>query len=181
MPSLIGPPHDDLLLQYADATLRGTAKGDALAKLVGHIIASTPGVSEVQYSRLDAFQAQEVDITFCQQSDPNGFPPHGRLETQVFAECKNLAHPMDARDVAWFFYKLYTRGSRFGMIFAAQGLTGRDRRTGAQDVIKTALSLGVTILAFNGQEIVEWEHTDDFIAAVKRRIGELLLNRTIVC
>ncbi len=181
MPSLVGNARDELLAAFRNPDLEGKAKGDAFANLIGYIIGHTPGVTQVQYSRVDAFHAQEVDITFCQQPDENGFPQDDRLETYIFAECKNLSSRMDARDVAWFYYKLYTRGSRFGMLFSAQGLSGRGRLTGAQDVIRTALANKVSIVAFNGTEVAAWEHTDDFIAAVKLRITELVVNRTVWC
>ncbi len=182
MASITGPNHTALLTVYNNLGLRGKAKGDALANLVAYVLERTPGVSDIILSRTDAFHAQEVDILFSQVPTDGGFPADELIPQRVFVECKNLSHPMSAIDVAWFYYKLQTRGRAFGMIFSSNGLTGSaGRRSAAQDVIKDALSHRVHIIAISGAELASWTSTDDLGEIVKRRITELVADRTIFC
>jgi hypothetical protein len=182
MPALGGPDHDAHIANLQNLALKGKAKGDALANLVGHILANMPGVSGITSSRKDAFNSQEVDIVFEQEPHPDGFPKDDKIPRHVIVECKNLAEPASAMDVAWFYYKLKTRGLGFGILISSRGLTGsRGRGSAAQDVIKTALLDKVCIIAMNGTEVAQCTDTADFIVKVKVRISELVLDRTQFC
>jgi hypothetical protein len=182
MAALAGLVHTGHLANMQNGQLKGKARGDALANLVGYILTSTPGVSDVRYSRRDAFSAQEVDIAFTQQPHADGFPQDDHVPNHIMVECKHLSEPASAMDVAWFYYKLRTRGLSFGILVSSRGLTGsRGRGSAAQRVIAEALQDRVAIVAMNGTEVCQCTDTAHFVQLVKDRISELVIDRTQFC
>ncbi len=154
MAALGGVQYQAHLANMQNGQLTGKAKGDALAHLVGYILSNTPGVSGIAYSRKDAFNSQEVDIAFAQQPHPDGFPQDDHIPNHILVECKNLGERASAMDVAWFYYKLKTRGLTFGILVSARGLTGsRGRGSAAQATIAGALYDTVRIVAMNEPEV----------------------------
>jgi len=73
----------------------------------------------------------------------------------ILIECKNWSTPVSSMKIAWFIMKVWGRGQRFGILVAANGITGNARDLNrANQLIARALSQGTSILVITREEIL---------------------------
>src|SRR5258707_15773493 len=108
-------------LAVGQAAATTAAKGKALEDLICYVFECIPGFSVTQRNSLDVFQAEEIDVAFWNDQHRQGLRfPHNI----ILVECKNWSVPVSNDEVAFFDTKLRGRGLSFGILVAANGITG---------------------------------------------------------
>lgn len=129
----------------ADAATSNAARGAALEMLIRDAFSSIDGVQHWRSRFLNSAASAEFDVCFQQD---NRISPIHDLGQPLVVECKNTAGKVTAPTVRTFASKLDEVRLKWGVLVAAQGITGSGkRRSAAHDVIDaTWLRLGVGII-----------------------------------
>ena len=109
------------LLAEGDRATTTTARGRALEELIVYLFELVPGVSVTARNALNAFQAEEIDVAFWNDGDPDGLRLFDHI---LLVECKNWAGRAGYPELALFNDKLRSRGRPLGIFVAAAGITG---------------------------------------------------------
>lgn len=119
MPPLV-PGAITARLMAADA---GTTveKGDALEAVVGDTFCLFNGVGILFKNAVDVDNSCEIDILLYNQRHPQGLP---FLPEHILIECKNWHGPVNTAAVRAFTSKLRDFQLDFGILVAANGITG---------------------------------------------------------
>lgn len=97
----------------------------------------------------------------------------------MLIECKNWSKPVSSMEVAWFIMKVWGRGQRFGILVAANGITGNARDLNrARQLIARALSQGTSILVITRSEILALANSDDLVRLLKTKLTQLVVHQT---
>ncbi len=146
-------------------------KGKALEDLICYIFETVPGISVTQRNTLNTFDTEEIDVAFWNERRYDGLP---FLADIILVECKNWSAPVSSQEVAWFDRKLADRGMGFGVLIAANGITGNGQdRTAAHSVIAGALRERRQIVVVTLQEIEGLAHSRDLVALIKKKLCQL--------
>ena len=163
-------------LRDGDAATTATSKGRALEDLTCYVFARVPGVSVVAVDTRDAFKSQELDVLLHNERSSRGLT---FLPDWVAVECKNWSGPVGPIHVCWFDRKLRDRGLTFGILVAAQGITGDpEELTCAHQIVAGSLREGRQIVVITREDIEALRVTDDLVELLKRRLCELIVWRT---
>jgi hypothetical protein len=104
-----------------DAASNQAARGKAFEELACYLFSCIPGITITGRNELNTFATEEVDIACRNEQDPAGL----RLLSPFFlVECKGWREPVNSEQVAWFLMKIEHRGLDFGVLIAANGITG---------------------------------------------------------
>jgi len=109
------------LLKKADTATTIDAKGDAFEELICYLIEKIPGITHIERNPLSAAGSEELDVVIWNERDPQGL---SSLNNIIPIECKNCMKPISSQDVDWFISKIRRRSLDFGILIAAQGITG---------------------------------------------------------
>lgn len=154
-----------------------TERGRALEGLICYLFASVPGISVTMRNRLNTFETEEIDVALWNDRDPQGlfFLPH-----LILVECKNWSAPLSSVEVSWFDVKLRNRGLAFGVLVAANGISGNaEDRTAAHSIIAGALREQRQIVVITRQEIEGIKDSAQIVRLVKEKLCELAVTGTI--
>src|SRR5205823_7020126 len=69
----------------------------------------------------NTFATEEIDVACCNDQHPKGLR---QLNAFFLVECKGWSEPVNSEQVAWFLTKIEHRGVDFGVLLAANGITG---------------------------------------------------------
>ena len=110
-------------------------KGAELEVVVKETFCLLDGVGVIKTNAVDVQQTAEIDILLYNLRHPAGLP---FLPDPILIECKNWAAPVDSATVRSFTSKLQQFGLKFGILVAANGITGDNtERQNAQGLLKT--------------------------------------------
>jgi hypothetical protein len=164
-------------LHQSGAAQSSREKGNAYEELLAYVIGKTPGVTITRRNILNNALSEEIDIAFFNEQKPNGFY---FLPYFILAECKNWSRPLGSAEVNWFDTKLKNRGISFGILFAANGISGDTaNRTAARDVISNSLREGRDIILLNDQDVIGMSDTKEFCELIKTKICDLKVSGTV--
>ena len=164
-------------LDQAAAAATTKEKGDAYEELLAYVIGKTPGITITRRNVLNDAHSEEIDIAFFNEQKPKGF---FFLPNFILAECKNWSKPLGSEEVNWFDAKLRNRGLSFGILFAANGITGDAvNRTAARDVISTSLKEGRDIILLSHHDVIGMTDTNELCELIKIKICELKVSGTV--
>lgn len=150
-------------------------RGRAVEGLLVYLVGKVPGVTVIGTNTLAAFESEEIDVAVSNSQSRDGFPFLPRF---FLIECKNYTHKVGSPQVAWFDWKIKSRGMSFGLLIATAGVTGSPlERTSANDIIAGALFEKRQLVVLTKDDLVELPETSDFVRLVNTRLGELMLNR----
>ncbi|AOV92374.1 restriction endonuclease [Vibrio parahaemolyticus] len=153
-------------------------KGDAFEELLSYAIGKVSGISVTRRNVLNDANSEEVDIAFFNEQKQNGF---FFLPNFILAECKNWSKPLGSIEVNWFDTKLKNRGLTFGILFAANGISGDAvERTAARDVISNSLKEGRDIVVITEDELLDLANTDELCNMIKEKICDLKVSGTVI-
>lgn len=163
---------DDFLIQVNSSTT-AQDKGKALEDLIIYIFDKVPGITDYVRNQFHASGAEEIDVLFVNnKSNPKGFY---FLPEFFLVECKNWSNSVGSRDVSWFKDKIEERGYGFGIIVAANGITGdATDLTHAHQIVFRALSRGIRIVVLEINELENLESTEELVELIKKKIMKLL-------
>jgi hypothetical protein len=165
------------LLAAGDSAHTMAARGRALEDLIVYVFELVPGIILTQRNRLNAFEAEEIDVAFWNEGDPAGLRMFDHI---LLVECKNWAARAGYPELALFNDKLRSRGRPLGIFVAAAGITGDPAsRTAAYGVLNAALREGREIIVITRREIEDLGDTDELVLLLKRKRAQLAVSGTI--
>jgi hypothetical protein len=122
------PPYDKAKIQgylqkvdKAKGKKKKAAKGKAFEELVRYLFGGIPGVTITGWNEKNTFATEEIDVACHNIQDPAGLIT---LPPNFLVECKGWRDPVNSEQVAWFLMKIRHRGLDFGILIAAEGITG---------------------------------------------------------
>ena len=137
--------------QRSDKAQTPTEKGKALEDLISYLFGKIPGFSLTTRNENNIFHTEEIDVAFWNDKHRQGayFLPY-----TILVECKNWSHSVGSTEVGWFDTILRNRGLTFGILIAANGITGNAYdRTAAHSIIAAALREQRQIIIITRQEL----------------------------
>lgn len=171
-------------LHVADLFHRGATatttkeKGDALEQLICYVFSTVPGILIKKTNRRNAFDTEEIDIAFFNEREPGGLP---FVPWIILVECKNWQSPVGSESISWFDRKISDRGMEFGILVAANGITGdASKLTDAHFIIAGALSKGRRIIVITRDELLRLRDSAELVHMIKEKLCELAVAGTIV-
>ena len=152
-------------------------KGRVLEDLVCYLFEQVPGVSIGKRNALNTFESEEIDVAFWNRMDADGFY---FLPNIILVECKNWSQPVGSEEVNWFDSKLKRRGQPFGILIAANGITGNSQKIeAAHEIIRVALSEGRQLIVITRSEIENLRSTEDLVKLIQEKLCELVVSGTL--
>jgi len=164
-------PRIDYFLIRSDNAHTKADKGKSLEDLSCYLFEKVPGISIAKRNVMNAFDTEEIDIALWNEKSRKGFSflPH-----IILVECKNWNAAVSSAEVSWFAEKLVSRGLDFGILIAANGITGNavdiDR---AHNIVARHLGNGRRIIIIKRSEIETLASTEDLIKIIKEKLCEL--------
>jgi len=165
------------LLAIAGHATTSAEKGRALEEVICYLFEKVPGISITMRNRLNVFKSEEIDLAFWNDQNRAGlyFAPH-----IVVVECKNWSTPLGSEEVSWLDHKIERRGLNFGVLVAANGITGDSAsRSGAHDIIANALAKQRTVVVMTLEEILALTNTDQLVRKFKEKLCELAVSGSV--
>jgi hypothetical protein len=164
-------------LEASDQSKTTVEKGRTLEDLVCYLFEQISGVSIGKRNALNTFQSEEIDVAFWNRMDADGFY---FLPNIILVECKNWSQPVGSEEVNWFDSKLKRRGQSFGILIAANGITGNSQKIeAAHEIIRVALSEGRRLIVITRSEINSLQTTDDLVKLIQEKLCELVVSGTL--
>jgi hypothetical protein len=161
------------LLRRVDRTQTQDAKGAAWEALGKYIFASIPGLSVSSTNREHILDQYEVDIAMWNEQLPSGLKS---LPDVIFIEAKNWAGRVNAAAIRSFDSKLNQQGLTFGVLIAANGVTGDAAdRTAGHGVGASALTPGRRIIVITRAEVESLASGQQLVRLIKQKICELVV------
>ena len=152
-------------LHRADTARTTRASGQALETLICYLFKRIPGLSIHSRNTLNIFASEEIDIAFWNDQFDKGLKSFNDL---FFVECKNWSKPVGSMEVSWFISKIENRGLDFGILVAANGITGDSpEKTAAHDIVAKALARGIRVIVLKRDEIVALKSSDHLVKLIK--------------
>ena len=163
--------------EAGDKAKTAAEKGRALEDLICYLFEQIPGVSVGKRNAFNTFESEEIDVAFWNRMDADGFY---FLPNIILVECKNWSKPVGSEEVNWFDSKLKRRGQSFGILIAANGITGSSQRIeAAHEIIRVALSEGRQLIVITQAEISNLQTTEDLVKLVQEKLCELVVSGTL--
>jgi Restriction endonuclease len=160
-----------------DTAQTNVEKGRALEDLVAYVFELIPGVSLSGRNEMNAFEAEEIDLAFWNDGEPEGLRLFDHL---LLVECKNWSTPVGYPEMAVFHQKLQSRGRPLGILVATCGITGNGTdRTAAYEVLAQALAQRREILVITRSELELLSDTGQLVDLLKRKRVQLTVSGTI--
>lgn len=165
-------------LTIGDNALTTAVKGGAFEDLICYLFSKIPGISVTKRNTLNQFQSEEIDVAFWNRPTPNGLY---FLHNIILVECKNWSQPLGSAEVSWFDTKLRRRAQPFGILVAANGITGNAAdKTAAHDVISAALAEGRQFVVITRQEIENLTLSSHLVELIQTKLCELAVSGTLL-
>jgi hypothetical protein len=153
-------------------------KGRALEDLICYLFAQVPGVTITRRNEMNAFDTEEIDVALWNDAHVEGF---FFLPNIILIECKNWSSGVSSVEVNWFDSKLRNRGLNFGILIAANGITGNAMQlTAAHFTVATALAEGRRLVVFTKEEILGLTESLQLVLLVKEKLCDLAVKGTFM-
>ena len=129
-------------------------KGRALEDFICYVFEKVPGITVSKRNQMNTSSTEEIDIAFWNEKGQRGF---NFLPYIILVECKNWSNHVGTSEVSYFINKVQNRGLTFGILIAANGITGSSADISrAHYEISIALSRGINIIVVELEEIMEF-------------------------
>ena len=149
-------------------------KGEALEVVVTETFCKFDGVGLIKRNIVDNAGSLEIDILLYNQRHPTGLP---FLPNHLIVECKNWQAPVDAATLTVFTGKLHKFRLDFGILVAANGITGNaaDRAAAHAHLRSVYDRSGLAVVVITRQEILGLQNTDELGALVREKYGDCIM------
>jgi hypothetical protein len=104
-----------------DTGANNAVRGKAFEELARYLFSKVPGVAVISWNEMNTFETEEIDVACSIIPHPRGLRDLGGF---FIVECKGWDNAVNSEQVAWFLTKIKHRGVSFGVLFAANGITG---------------------------------------------------------
>jgi len=174
---MVAIPQNEIIAQLVAGDLGHTAaKGEALEQVVSRTLGLFSGVTLIHKNAEDVAGSCEIDLILSNnQHHPDGLP---FLPFYIVVECKNWQAPVDTATVRAFTSKLRHMRMKFGLLVAANGVTGsQEERTACYAHIRDEFNReDLTLLVVTRAELEAQTSTEEFGALLKLKLGKFLMN-----
>lgn len=165
---------------YVEAGTNGATTADqgrALEELICYVFAQVPGISITRRNEMNAFQTEEIDVALWNDGHADGF---FFLPNIILVECKNWFSRVSSAELNWFDSKLRNRGLPFGVLVAAQGITGEAAEiTAAHSIVAAALREGRRLVVISSDELLALTDSSQLVQLVKEKLCDLAVKGTV--
>jgi Restriction endonuclease len=164
-------------LHDGDTATTAAGKGRALEELIAYLFGKVPGIIVTARNQNNTFGSEELDVAFWNERQRNGcyFLPN-----VIIVECKNWSRPIGCDEVTHFDAKIRRRGLEYGILVAANGITGdAANRTAANHIVFSSLSEGRKIIVISRTDIEGFNNTDELIFLLKQKITSLYVEGSV--
>ena len=152
--------------------------GKALEDLVCYLFDLVPGVAITERNAVNTFASEEIDVALWNDSHADGLP---FLPNLILIECKNWSKAVGSSEVNWFDTKLRNRGLDFGILLAANGITGDPQDlTAAHKIVADALKEKRKLVVITTAEVQGLASTADLAILIKTKLCKLMVSCSIV-
>jgi hypothetical protein len=165
-------------LHQADLAVTTAEKGAQFEALVAYLLETIPGVRVTDRNEYSDFDTEEIDVACWNDRSPDGLA-HPEFPAVILIECKNWSKPVGSIEVAWFIMKVWGRGQKFGILVAANGITGNSHDLNrSHQLIARALSQGTSILVVTRAEIMALRSSADLVRLLQLKLTLLVVRQT---
>lgn len=164
-------PRIDQFFLRSDNAKTAAEKGKCFEDLACYVFEKIPGISIAKRNEMNAFDTEEIDIALWNERSKKGlhFLPH-----IILIECKNWNNAVSSAEVSWFAEKLESRGLDFGILIAANGITGNPTDINrAHNIVARHLGQGRRIIILKRSEIELLSTTEVLVKSIKEKLCEL--------
>ena len=161
--------------QFAAAAAGTTAqKGVALEQIVAETFCLFDGVGLLHTNAVDVDMSCEIDILLYNQRHPAGLP---FLPDNILIECKNWAMPVNTATLRSFTSKLRQFKLDFGIVVAANGITGdqADRTSGHAHLRREFDQVGLKTLVLTRHELESLASSDELGLILRKKFGAFIM------
>lgn len=167
--------HAQIAAILATGDLGNTAeKGAALEKVVADTLCQLEGVGLIRKNIIDNAGSLEIDILLYNQRSRDGLP---FLPNHIIIECKNWQSPVNSATLTVFTGKLRKFRVEFGILVAANGITGDSQdRTAAHAHLRSVYDRdGLSVIVITRNEIEALRNTDDLGVLIREKYGDCIM------
>ncbi len=170
----------DTVAAFVEAGANGATtavQGRALEDLICYVFGQVPGVSITRRNEMNVFNTEEIDVALWNDVHPDGF---FFLPNIVLVECKNWSHSVSSAEVSWFDTKLRNRGLDFGVLIAANGITGEaEDLTAAHSIVAAALRERRRLVVLRREELLALTDSAELVRLIKEKLTDLAVKGTV--
>lgn len=161
-------------LAIVDNPPTNTAKGKAFEELACYLLNGIPGIKITARNEMNTFVTEEIDVACKNENDPAGLVG-GDLGDFFLVECKGWKDAVNSEQVAWFLMKIRHRGMRFGILIAANGITGEPAHLSrAHFIVNVELAtFGIKMVIVTREEIEKLASGEDFAKLIIQKVCNL--------
>ena len=148
------------------------AKGKAFEDLACYLLNGIPGLTITARNEMNTFATEEIDVACKNDNDPTGL---GTLADFFIVECKGWADAVNSEQVSWFLTKIRHRGVRFGILIAANGITGEpEHLSRAHYLVGVEMAIfGIKMVIVTRAEIEQLARGEDFAKLLIQKVCTL--------
>lgn len=170
----IDPSQVAAFFARGDAASTTKEKGDALEELICYVFSTVPGISITRRNQRNVFDTEEIDVAFFNEQVPNGLP---FLPWIFLVECKNWSKPVGSEHINWFDTKMRNRGVGFGILVAANGITGNPAMlTDGHLTVARALQDGRKLIVITRDELLRFTDSSQLVHMIKEKLCDLVVS-----
>lgn len=168
---------------YAPAVIQGflavvdnpptnAAKGKAFEDLACYLLSGIPGIRITARNEMNTFATEEIDVACKSENDPAGL---GGLADFFLVECKGWTDAVNSEQVAWFLTKIRHRGVRFGILIAANGITGEPEHLSRANFLVGVemATVGIKMVIVTREEIERLMSGEEFAKLIIQKVCTL--------
>lgn len=159
-------------IDNAAGSAQKNIRGKAYERLVAYLFGRIPGVSVTHQNVMNVFATEEIDVACQNQQLPKGLLS---LPPNFLVECKGWLHAVGSEQVAWFLLKIEFRGLDFGILIAANGITGvPEELTAAHHIVSCVLAVRkIRLVVVTRAEIESLASGEDFAKLIIEKVNRL--------
>ena len=159
-------------LAVVDNPPTGAAKGKAFEDLACYLFNGIPGIKITARNELNTFATEEIDVACKNENNPSGL---GGLADFLLVECKGWKDAVNSEQVSWFLTKIRHRGVRFGILIAANGITGEPEHLSRAHFLVGVerATFGIKMVIVTREEIEKLASGEDFAKLIIQKVCSL--------
>jgi hypothetical protein len=159
-------------LAIVDNSQTNAAKGKAFEDLACYLLNGIPGIKITARNEMNTFVTEEIDVACYNANDPAGL---GALADFFLVECKGWTDAVNSEQVSWFLTKIRHRGVGFGILIAANGITGEpEHLSRAHFLVSAELArFGIRMVIVTREEIEKLTSGEDFAKLIIQKVCTL--------
>ncbi len=131
-----------------------------------------PGITITARNEMNSFATEEIDVACKNENYPEGL---GGLADFFLVECKGWNDAVNSEQVSWFLTKIRHRGVRFGVLIAANGITGEPEHLSRANFLVSVemATFGIKMVIVTRDEIERLTSGEDLARLIIQKVCTL--------